>query len=273
MLVTVFGNVLDAYLGKEGKKQEKLNWMHVTVFGNVLDAYLGKEGKKQEKLKELQAKIFSDFRTLSADQAMPEQMSWLNQDSRSRRSTFGGMTWEWAEGGRWQSHCASTPRSCRSTFARIGWERVEDGRIRDTVRQHHAQIAQPSRELGGRGWRAGAGRDIARARQPSKTLRVNTRSMSLGLGSNDLGEGGGRALAETLRDSLLNKALLRMFSFNLSLPAFSCVSALTACHRTTPWTLFMRELPLALHLRPWRAFIAAETPPAPQCTSQAPHRL
>jgi hypothetical protein len=73
--------------------------------------------------------------------------------------------------------------------------------------------------VGGR--RAGAGRDSARARLPSKTLRVNTTSMSLSLGSNCLGEGGGRALAETLRDSLLNKALLRMFSFNLSLPAFS----------------------------------------------------
>jgi hypothetical protein len=60
----------------------------VTVFGNVLAAYLGKEGKKQEKLKELQAKIFSDFSTLSADQAMPEKMSWLNQDCNYKQAIF-----------------------------------------------------------------------------------------------------------------------------------------------------------------------------------------
>ena len=45
--------------------------------------------------------------------------------------------------------------------------------------------------------------------------------------------------------------------------------------RATPWTSVMRELPLALPLRPWGIAhsLATETPPAPQCTSQAPHRL
>ena len=45
--------------------------------------------------------------------------------------------------------------------------------------------------------------------------------------------------------------------------------------RATPWTSVMRELPLALPLRPWGIAhsLAAETPPALQCTSQVPHRL
>ena len=36
---------------------------------------------------------------------------------RLRRSTSAGMPWERAEGGRWQRHCASTPRLRRSTSA------------------------------------------------------------------------------------------------------------------------------------------------------------
>jgi len=45
--------------------------------------------------------------------------------------------------------------------------------------------------------------------------------------------------------------------------------------RATPWTSVMRELPLALPLRPWGIAHSfdAETPPAAQCTSQAPRRL
>ena len=45
--------------------------------------------------------------------------------------------------------------------------------------------------------------------------------------------------------------------------------------RATRWSPVMRELPLAPPLRSWGIAhsLAAETPPAPQCTSQAPHRL
>jgi hypothetical protein len=33
-----------------------------------------------------------------------------------------------AKGGRWQRHCASTPRLRRSTLAGMVWERAEGGR-------------------------------------------------------------------------------------------------------------------------------------------------
>jgi hypothetical protein len=57
----------------------------------------------------------------------------------------------------------------------------------------------------------------------------------------------------SLHDLLLNKSLLSLFEFILPLTAFSRVSALAACHRATPSTPVMRELPrpLSLPLRLW----------------------
>jgi hypothetical protein len=47
---------------------------------------------------------------------------------RLRRSTLAGMTWERAQGGCWQRPCASTPQLRCSTLASIAWERAEGGR-------------------------------------------------------------------------------------------------------------------------------------------------
>jgi len=86
------------------------------------------------------------------------------------------------------------------------------------------------------------------------------------------------AARPSLHDLLLNKTLLSLFLFILPLPAIAGVSALAACHRATPWTLVVRELPgapsaLCVLGASWRAFIATETPPVPHCTSQATRRL
>ena len=59
------------------------------------------------------------------------------------------------------------------------------------------------------------------------------------------------AARPSLQDLLLKETLRRLFSFIIPPPAFSRVYALAACHRATPWTPVMRELPLALPLRPW----------------------
>jgi len=54
-----------------------------------------------------------------------------------------------------------------------------------------------------------------------------------------------------LQDLLLDKTLPSLFPFIFPLPAFSRVSALAACHQTTPRTPVMRELPLVLPLCLW----------------------
>ena len=60
--------------------------------------------------------------------------------------------------------------------------------VRDTAPQHHPSHARPWRQWPGTGRRAGAGRDTA----PQHQAHVAQP------GYNDLGEGGGRAWAETL---------------------------------------------------------------------------
>jgi hypothetical protein len=84
-------------------------------------------------------------------------------------SLLARMTWERAEGGRWQKHCASTPRSRRSTL------------------------------LASNGLGEGGGRAL------TETLCLIATLTSLDLRLNGLAEGGVRALAHTHRHTQTHK--------------------------------------------------------------------
>ena len=73
----------------------------------------------------------------------------LRLKTRLLRQTLAGMAWERAEGGRWQRHCASTPRLRRLTLPRRAWERAEGGRWRRHCASTHGYVALPWQE-----WRA-----------------------------------------------------------------------------------------------------------------------
>ena len=63
-----------------------------------------------------------------------------------QRSSFARISWERVRGGRWQRHCASSPRLPRSTLTTITWKRLlwwRAGAGRDTAPQHHCFVAHP----------------------------------------------------------------------------------------------------------------------------------
>ena len=93
------------------------------------------------------------------------------------------MTWERAEGGRWRTHCDSTPRSRLSISLAIAWERAEGGRWQ----RHWASIQRSRRStLPGIAFEREEGGDI--------TLT------SLNLSWNELGEAEKLALCQAWGD-------------------------------------------------------------------------